>query len=77
MKTLLKLLIVFGFLNAYCQNGATILSAKINGNDIMVTQGEDFNQIYGVLAKTPMFFQLSRRIHNIQNPCKCEGFVVN
>lgn len=43
------------------------LSAKINGIEFVAKQGEDFNAVYGVLAKTPMFFQLSISGSTIDN----------
>tara|TARA_R110002049_G_scaffold65035_1_gene170980 strand:+ start:120217 stop:120744 length:528 start_codon:yes stop_codon:yes gene_type:complete len=73
MQILLKSAIVLGFIfsfghsHVYSQNNSAVLSAKINGHDFTVNGGEDFNQIYGVLAKTPMFFQLSISGSTIDN----------
>ncbi|MGZ0015945.1 hypothetical protein [Yeosuana sp. AK3] len=43
------------------------LSAKINGKDFTAVQGTDFNAVYGILTKTPMFFQLSISAMTIQD----------
>lgn len=45
--------------NVCAQNSTVQFSAKINGSDFVPTPKDGFSQIFGVLAKTPMFFQLS------------------
>ncbi|NJX15810.1 DUF6252 family protein [Tamlana crocina] len=65
MKTFSKIAFIicfsfaFNYSSIYAQNGAAQFSAKINGSDFVPTPEDGFSQIFAVLVKTPMFFQLS------------------
>ncbi|APY10790.1 hypothetical protein BWZ22_05845 [Seonamhaeicola sp. S2-3] len=65
MKTFSKIAFIvcfsfaFNYSSIYAQNGTTQFSAKINGSDFVPTPEDGFSQIFAVLVKTPMFFQLS------------------